>query len=78
MFGAVVAGGAQAAGRPSGQIAPGQLADLMALDDGRVDLIDQSGDKCLDCWVCAGDDHMARDTITAAYVKAMRPLRGAL
>ncbi|SLN24303.1 8-oxoguanine deaminase [Roseovarius gaetbuli] len=96
LFDAVVAGGAQAAGRASGRIAPGQLADLMALDDRHIDLMDQTGDKCLDCWIFAGDDqmvrdvwsagrhvvqqgrHIARDAITAAYVKAMKPLRGTL
>ncbi|WP_297772925.1 formimidoylglutamate deiminase [uncultured Roseovarius sp.] len=62
---AVAAGGAQAAGRESGQIAPGQFADLMALDGDHVDLADRSGDTCLDIWIFAGDDHMVRDVWAA-------------
>ncbi|MFD1160340.1 formimidoylglutamate deiminase [Roseovarius aestuarii] len=96
LFNAACAGGAQAAGRKSGHIAEGYLADLMALDDSHFDLTGQSRDKLLDCWIFAGDDrmvrdvwsagrhlvkegrHHARDTITAAYTKAMQPLRDAL
>ena len=96
LFDAACTGGARAAGRNAGQIAPGRLADLMALDDTHIDLTGQSGDKLLDCWIFAGDDgmvrdvwsagrhlvqdgrHHARDAITAAYTKAMRPLRDAL
>jgi formimidoylglutamate deiminase len=96
LFDAICAGGAQAAGRDAGQIAPGMLADLTALDGSHVDLLDQSGDTLLDCWIFAGSDalvrdvwaagrhvvqdgrHHARERITAAYVQAMKPLRGAL
>ncbi|MHA7850244.1 formimidoylglutamate deiminase [Roseovarius sp.] len=96
LFDAICAGGAQAAGRDSGQIAPGMLADLTALDATHIDLRDQTGDTLLDCWIFAGSDalvrdvwaagrhvvqdgrHQARDRITAAYVQAMKPLRGAL
>ena len=96
LFNAACTGGAQAAGRKSGHIAEGLLADLMALDDAHIDLTGQSGDKLLDCWIFAGDDrmvrdvwsagrhlvkdgrHHARDMITAAYTRAMRPLRDAL
>jgi formimidoylglutamate deiminase len=96
MFDAICAGGAQAAGRDSGQIAPGKLADLTALDASHIDLLDQTGDRLLHCWIFAGSDalvrdvwaagrhvvqngrHHARDRITAAYVQAMKPLRGVL
>ena len=96
LFEAICAGGARAAGRESGQIAPGLLGDLMALDDSHIDLTGQDGDTLLDCYIFAGDDRMVRDVwaagrhlvhhgrhrdrdaITAAYVKAMEPLRGAL
>lgn len=93
LFNAICAGGAQAAGRHSGQIAPGHWADLMTLDDNHIDLTGQSGDTILDTYIFAGDDrmvrdvwsagrhlvtegrHIARDQITTAYAKAMKPLR---
>ncbi len=65
---AAIAGGAQAAGRNTGQIAPGRLADLMALDDSHIDLADladRSGDTALDIWIFAGDDRMVRDVWAA-------------
>ncbi len=65
LFEAICAGGAQAAGRPSGHIAPGNLADLMALDGTHIDLMEQSGDKILDCWIFAGDDRMVQDVWSA-------------
>ncbi len=65
LFDAVCAGGAQAAGRGSGAIAPGKLADLTALDAGHIDLVDQGGDIVLDCWVFAGSDAMVRDVWSA-------------
>ncbi len=65
IFSAICAGGAQAAGRNSGQIAAGQLADLTALDDRHIDLTGQTGDKLLDCWCFAGDDRMVRDVWAA-------------
>ncbi|WP_127900717.1 formimidoylglutamate deiminase [Solirhodobacter olei] len=60
LFEGAVAGGAQAAGRPSGAIAPGQWADLLALDGGHVDLEGRIGDALLDAWIFAGDDRMVR------------------
>ena len=65
LFDAVCAGGAQAAGRDNGAITPGKLADLTALDAGHIDLVDQSGDILLDCWVFAGSDAMVRDVWSA-------------
>ena len=62
---AAILGGAQAAGRNSGQIARGYLADLMALDDTHMDLTDRAGDTCLDVWIFAGDDNMVRDVWAA-------------
>lgn len=96
LFEAVCAGGALAAGRESGKIAPGQWADLITLDMEHIDLLGQSGDTVLDAWIFSGDDRMVRDVwaagrhlvhegrhndrdrVTAAYLKAMAPLRGAL
>lgn len=87
-------GGAQAAGRASGRIAPGQWADLLALDMGHPDLEGLSGDTILDAFAFAGDSsmvqhvwaagrhkvkqgrHVRREAVTAAYRKAVRPLRG--
>lgn len=65
LYDAVLAGGAQAAGRNSGVIKPGAWADLMALDDGAVDLEGRRGDALLDCWIFAGDDRMVSDVWSA-------------
>lgn len=66
LYEAACAGGARAAGRRSGRIAPGYLADLTALDDGHVDLAGQEGDRLLDCFVFAGTgDAMVRDVWAA-------------
>lgn len=62
---AVCTGGAKAAGRNTGQIAPGMWADLMALDTGHFDLEGHSGDMLLDTWVFAGDDRMVCDVWSA-------------
>jgi len=65
LFEGAVAGGAQAAGRASGAIAPGLWADLLALDMDAVDLAGRQGDLALDCWVFAGDDRMVSDVWSA-------------
>lgn len=65
LFEAVARGGAQAAGRGRGVIAPDEWADLVALDAGHVDLAGREGDTTLDCWIFAGDDHMVRDVWSA-------------
>jgi formimidoylglutamate deiminase len=65
LFEGAVAGGAQAAGRDSGAIAAGRLADLLALDGDAVDLVGRVGDAVLDCWIFAGDDRMVRDVWAA-------------
>lgn len=65
IFEAVNAGGAKASGRKTGMIAPGMLADLMALDDGHVDLAGRSGDTVLDSYIFAGDDRMVTDVWAA-------------
>ncbi|MEQ9260216.1 MAG: formimidoylglutamate deiminase [Roseovarius sp.] len=96
LFDAVCAGGAKAAGRATGAIAPGLYADLAALDDGHFDMEGQKADKLLDVFVFAGSDamvtdvwaagrhmvkegrHVRRDTIVAAYRKAVSTLRDAL
>ncbi|MEF3047524.1 formimidoylglutamate deiminase [Pseudotabrizicola sp. L79] len=65
LFQAACAGGAQAAGRHSGQIAPGLWADLMALEADHVDLAGRQGDRLLDAWIFAGDDRMVTDVWSA-------------
>ena len=56
-----IAGGAQAAQRRSGSIAPGQWADLVALDTRAIDLEGRRGDALLDSYIFAGDDRMIGD-----------------
>jgi formimidoylglutamate deiminase len=65
LFGQAAAGGAQAAGRASGSIAPGAWADLLALDAGHIDLDGRRGDDLLDSFVFAGDDRMVTDVWSA-------------
>ncbi len=55
LYDAVVTGGAQAAGRNSGGIEEGRLADLVALNAGTVDLQGRNGDTILDTFIFAGD-----------------------
>jgi formimidoylglutamate deiminase len=59
------AGGAQAAGRACGTIAPGMYADLLTLDAGHTDLAGRSGDTLLDSFIFAGDSSMVRDVWAA-------------
>ncbi len=59
------AGGAQAAGRDAGAIAPGLRADLTALDTTAVDLEGRVGDALLDAWIFAGDDRLVTDVWSA-------------
>ncbi len=69
LFEAVTAGGAIAAGRTTGQIAPGQWADLMALDGRHVDLDGTTGDTLLDSYIFAGDDRMVRTVWSAGRLR---------
>ena len=65
LFEAVCKGGARAAGRNSGAIAVGRLADLVALDGDAVDLAGRADDTILDCYIFAGDDRMVSDVWSA-------------
>ncbi len=65
LFDSVCAGGAQAAGRATGQIEPGLWADLMALDDTALSLAGRDGDAMIDSWVFAGDDRLVTDVWSA-------------
>lgn len=55
LFDATLSGGAQAAGRRSGVIAPGALADLMTLDTTALAFAELSGDALLDAWIFSSD-----------------------
>jgi len=61
IFDAVLAGGAQATGRAAGAIAPGRLADLVALDADHPDLAGREGDALLDAFLVAGGGSMVRE-----------------
>ena len=65
LFEGAAAGGARAAGRPAGAIAPGLWADLVALDGEAVALAGARGDTILDAFVFAGDDRLVRDVWSA-------------
>lgn len=58
-------GGAQAAGRDAGEIAPGRLADLVTVDAEAVDLADRKSDIALDTLIFAGDERLVRDVWSA-------------
>lgn len=65
LFEGAARGGAQAAGRESGAIAEGLLADLVALDTGGVDLDGRQGDALLDAWIFADDDRAVAEVWSA-------------
>jgi formimidoylglutamate deiminase len=65
LFEGAARGGAQAAGRDGGVIAPGRWADLLALDGRAVDLAGRRGDTLLDAWIFAGSDKMVREVWAA-------------
>ncbi len=65
LFEAVNKGGAQASGRNSACISEGRLADLVAIDDGHVDLAGRTGDALLDSYIFAGDDSLVTDVWSA-------------
>jgi formimidoylglutamate deiminase len=58
-------GGAQAAGRRSGAIAPGMWADLLAVDTGDLRLEGMTGDSLLDAVLFAGRDGLVTDLWSA-------------
>ena len=65
LYDAVLAGGAQAAGRASGAIAPGMWADMVALDRGAMALEGRVGDDLLDSWIFATGQSVVSDTWSA-------------
>nr|WP_231710275.1 formimidoylglutamate deiminase [Roseibium limicola] len=65
LFDAALQGGARAANRDSGALAPGSLADFLALDGNAVDLAGCKSDDTLDTWIFAGNDRMVTDVWSA-------------
>ena len=65
IFEAAARGGAQAAMRDAGSLAPGRLADLVALDAEAADLAGKQGDTFLDSFIFAGGDTMITDVWSA-------------
>ena len=65
LFEAAARGGAQAAMRDAGSLAPGRLADLAALDAEAADLAGKQGDTLLDSFIFAGGDAMITDVWSA-------------
>lgn len=65
LFEQICQGGAKAAGRKSGQIAPGYWADLMSLDNQALSLVDLSGDTFLDAWIFASRELLVQDVWSA-------------
>ena len=65
LFEAAARGGAQAAMRDAGTLAPGRLADLVALDAEAADLAGRQGDTLLDSFIFAGGDALITDVWSA-------------
>jgi formimidoylglutamate deiminase len=65
LFEGICKGGAQAAGRKTGLIKEGYLADLLALDTNHVDLERHKEDTLLDSYIFSGDDRMISDVWSA-------------
>ncbi|MEP3815748.1 MAG: formimidoylglutamate deiminase [Nitratireductor sp.] len=65
LYGTAMEGGARALGRDSGALAPGQWADLLALDPARSALFGLAGDRLLDGWIFAGGNEPVTDLWSA-------------
>ena len=65
LFDAAARGGAQASMRDAGALAPGRLADLIALDAEAADLAGKEGDALVDSFVFAGSDRLVTDLWSA-------------
>jgi cytosine/adenosine deaminase-related metal-dependent hydrolase len=60
-----LAGGARALARDCGAIAPGALADLVAIDREHIALAPLTPDQLLDGWIFAADDRVVREVWSA-------------
>ena len=67
-----LAGGAQAMGRPVGQLAAGYRADIVLLDPEHPTLVGRSGDHWLDGWIFAADGR----AVDAVWVGGRRLVAG--
>ena len=65
LFDAICSGGAQAAARSSGVIAPGNLADFVSLDMSDINLLAKTGDSILDSWIFTAGDKTVSDVWSA-------------
>ncbi len=63
LYGAALAGGAQALGRPLGALAPGKRADIVVLDAAHPALAGRDGDAVLDSYLFAGNLSPLRDVM---------------
>ncbi len=68
LYDAILAGGAQAAGRKTGAIAAGHWADLVALDSASIEIGGAEGDEILDAWIFAARSPLVRDVWSAGRV----------
>ncbi len=65
IYAGALAGGAQALARDCGAIAPGALADLVAIDREHVTLAPLTTDQILDGWIFGADDRVVREVWSA-------------
>ncbi len=65
LFEGACRGGALAAGRPCGTIAPGAWGDLLELDDTAPALVGLQGDAILDAWIFAGGNREVKSLWSA-------------
>lgn len=65
IFECALRGGAQALARSSGALAPGNWADMLALDADDLALAGLEGDTLLDAWIFAADDRVVTDVWSA-------------
>lgn len=65
----VLAGGAQACGRPIGEIAVGRRADIIVLDTEHPLLCGRREDEWLDSWIFAGNQPVVRDVLVGGEVR---------
>lgn len=63
LYRAALAGGAQASGRATGEIAVGKRADIVLLDAGSATLAGRTGDRILDSLVFTGGPSPVRDVM---------------
>jgi cytosine/adenosine deaminase-related metal-dependent hydrolase len=65
LYGRALAGGAQALARPCGAIAPGMLADLVAIDREHPTLAPLAGGQLLVGWIFAAGEGVVREVWSA-------------